>query len=138
MLWTLGAACLAVASIANADGISSQSADEASVKWVECGGAWPQKGCEAALVWGDWEKGTHGWWVRAPKGHTFSPHSHTSPERILLVRGRMIGAVDGGKEPMILPGMYWALPGKAFHWARCEDACLMYITYDSGFDLSFR
>ena len=38
---------------------------------------------------------------------------------------------------MITPGMYWAIAGTALHWARCEDACLMYITYDATFDLTF-
>lgn len=124
-------------SAAGADAVLAQAPDEGAVKWVECGGAWPEKGCEAALVWGDWEKGASGWWVRAPKGYTFVRHSHTAPERILLVRGRVVGGVDGGREAMVTPGMYWGFAGKAVHWARCEDACLMYITYDSGFDLAF-
>jgi hypothetical protein len=56
----------------------------------------------------------------------------------MVVRGRISGAVDGTKETMVTPGMYWAFGGKAVHWARCEDPCLMYITYDKPFDLTFR
>ena len=123
----------------SAEVVSSLAPDQAGVTWFECGGGgvWP-KGCEALLVWGDYEKGASGWYVRAPAGYLFARHQHTSEERILVVRGRISGAVDGTKETMVTPGMYWAFAGKATHWARCEDACLMYITYDQPFDLTFR
>ncbi len=120
-----------------AGGSVLQAPDDSSVKWAECGGAWPQKGCEAARVWGDWQGGTSGFWVRAPKGHVFARHAHTSPERIVLLRGRMTGSVDGGPEVMVQPGMYIDFAGNSVHWARCEDACLMYITYDAPYDLRF-
>lgn len=48
------------------------------------------------------------------------------------------GSVDGGAGNMVTPGMYWSFAGKAVHWARCEDDCLMYITYDLPFDVTFR
>lgn len=132
--------CLAYAvSAGSAEVVTALAPDEGAVKWFEClGGNMPEKGCEATLLWGDWEKGASGWWVRAPKGYLFARHLHAAPERILLMRGRMVGAVDGGKEAMITPGMYWGFDSKAVHWARCEDACLMYITYDSAFDMTFR
>jgi quercetin dioxygenase-like cupin family protein len=76
-------------------------------------------------------------WVRAPKGHTFARHAHPTPERILLVRGRITGAVDGGRETTLMPGMYWGVGADAVHWARCEEACLMYITYDLPYGLRF-
>src|SRR5690349_12559532 len=85
----------------------TQTADGSSIQWVPCGGPWPEKGCEAALAWGDFEHGASGFWVKAPKGHTFVRHSHPTPERILLIRGRMVGATDGGSETVVLPGMYW-------------------------------
>jgi hypothetical protein len=119
--------------------VTAVAPDQAEVTWFECGGGgvWP-KGCEAALVWGDFEKGASGWFIRAPAGYTFPRHEHTSEERILVIRGRISGAVDGTRETMVTPGMYWGFAGKAVHWARCEDACLMYITYDRPFDLTFR
>lgn len=135
-------ACLLALGIHAGQGSSAeptvtQAPEDSAVKWFECGGPWPQKGCEAAVVWGDWERGASGWWVRAPKGHTFARHSHGSPERILLVRGRMVGGVDGSAELSVKPGMYWELSGNVVHWARCIDSCVMYITYDLPFDLHF-
>jgi hypothetical protein len=131
----LAAALGCAGAAGGADSVTALAADEAAVKWFECGGF--PKGCEGTLVWGDWEKTTHGYYVRAPKGYLFPRHAHTSPERILVLRGRMVGAVDGGGEMMVTPGMYWGFEGKAVHWARCEDACLMYITYDGPFDVKF-
>lgn len=133
----LAIVCLGVGAAAAAEATVTQSPDDGAVKWFECGGAWPQKGCEASLVWGDWEHGTSGWWVRAPKGYMFARHSHSTPERILLVRGVMVGSVDGGQEVTVRPGMYWDFGANIIHWARCVDNCLMYITYDSPFDLRF-
>ena len=119
----------------SADSVVALAPDEAALKWFECGGF--PKGCEGALVWGDFEKSTSGFYVRAPKGYVFPRHSHTSPERILVLRGRMVGVAGDGSEMMVTPGMYWGFAGKAVHWARCEDACLMYITYDTPFDVTF-
>jgi hypothetical protein len=121
---------------ASADNVVALAPDEAAVKWIECAPGFP-KGCEAAVVWGDWEKGPNGWYVRAPKGYTFPRHTHTAPERIIVLRGRMLGAVEGGGEMMVTPGTYWGFAGKAIHWARCEDACLLYIHYDAPFDVAF-
>ena len=135
-LFMLSALPFASASFA-ADISVTQKPDEAAIPWAHCGGAWPEKGCEAALAWGDWEKGTSGFWVRAPKGHKFVRHAHPTPERILMVRGQIVGGVDGGKEIRVAPGTYWGLDANVVHWARCEDACLMYITYDSPYGLSF-
>jgi hypothetical protein len=133
----LGALALVRASTA-AEVSVVQAVDEGSVQWTACGGAWPQKGCEAALVWGDFQKGASGFWVRAPKGHTFVRHAHPAPERILLLRGRMVGATDGSSgEITMTPGMYWGIDANVVHWARCEDACLMYITYDTPYGLRF-
>jgi hypothetical protein len=36
-----------------------------------------------------------------------------------------------------MPGMYWGVGADAVHWARCEEACLMYITYDLPYGLRF-
>ena len=135
-LFMLMALSFTNASFAN-DPSVTQMPDDAAVQWAPCGGVWPEKGCEAALAWGDWEKGTSSFWVRAPEGHKFVRHSHPTPERILLVRGHMVGGVDGGKEIRVLPGTYWGVDANVVHWARCEDACLMYITYDLPYGLSF-
>lgn len=121
--------------IAQARDLDTSSPDEARIQWMACAGF--PKGCEAALVWGDWEKGVNGWYVRAPKGYTFPLHSHTAPERIVMLRGRMLGGEPDAGDTLLTPGMYWGAGGKAPHWARCEDACLMYITYDAGFDVKF-
>ena len=128
-----------VAECAGSTDMTSLSPDENGLKWFECGGGnvWP-KGCDAYLVWGDYEKGPSGWYIRAPAGYLFPRHLHSTEERILLVRGKMTGGVDRSSEATVMPGGYWSLEGNAVHWARCEEACLMYITYDKPFDLAFK
>lgn len=130
--------CVLVPTItaSGAEDVVTLAPDEGALKWFECGGF--PKGCEGAWVWGDSEKAQSGFYVRAPKGYVFPRHIHTSTERILVLRGRMSGSVDGGAETIVTPGMYWGFAGKAVHWARCEDACLMYITYDQPFDVTFK
>jgi quercetin dioxygenase-like cupin family protein len=135
--WLILPAALAILASASAEeSVVAMAPDEAALKWFECGGF--PKGCEAAWVWGNAEKAQSGFYVRGPKGYLFPRHVHTSPERILVLRGRISGAIDGGAEVMVTPGMYWGFAGNAVHWARCEDACLMYITYDTAFDVAFR
>jgi anti-sigma factor ChrR (cupin superfamily) len=136
MGWVLLGVLLAALETWGADSVVTTAPDQGGLKWFECGGF--PKGCEGAWVWGDSEKAQSGFYVRAPKGYVFPSHIHTSPERILVLRGRMSGAVDGGAETIVTPGMYWGFAGKAVHWARCEDDCLMYITYDLPFDVTFR
>ena len=136
IVWLVLVCALVPTMTASAEDALSLAPDEAALKWFECGGF--PKGCEGAWVWGDAEKAQSGFYVRAPKGYVFPRHLHASPERILVLRGRISGAVDGDAETLVTPGMYWGFPGKAVHWARCEDACLMYITYDTPFDVTFR
>jgi quercetin dioxygenase-like cupin family protein len=135
LILLLGALTATTGALAG-DSVVSLAPDEGALKWFECGGF--PKGCEAAWVWGDGEKAQSGFYVRAPKGYVFPPHQHSSPERILVLRGRMSGSADGGPETWVIPGMYWGFAAKAVHTAKCEDACLMYITYDTPFDVSFR
>jgi hypothetical protein len=116
--------------------VAAIAPDEGTLKWFPCEGWAP--GCEGALLWGDPTRGPSGFYVRAPKGYLFPRHTHASPERIAVLRGRISGAVDGTSDAMVSPGMYWGFAGNAVHWARCEDACLMYITYDLPFDVAFR
>jgi Cupin domain len=133
--WLLWLALLAWASTAfGAEGLTVLTPD--GVGWVECGADWP-KGCEAALVAGDPAKGTSFWYCRAPKGYLFPRHSHTGAERIVVLRGRISGGVDGGNKTMAAPGMYLGFDGGAVHWARCEDDCLMYIIHDGPYDQTF-
>jgi hypothetical protein len=117
-----------------ADGLTVVAPSDPALKWNECGDPWP-KGCEYADVWGDDTK--NGSYVRAPKGYRFLLHSHTSPERMLIVSGRVAAAAQGGKESVGTPGMYMGFDGKAVHWARCDEACVMYITYEMPYDVKF-
>jgi quercetin dioxygenase-like cupin family protein len=114
-----------------ADSVVTANAEDASAKWTECGDPWP-KGCEYIGLWGDAEKSPIGSYVRAPKGYIFLNHSHPSTEHILVLKGVVKGGVVGGPEISTLPGMYIGYPANAPHWARCEEACLMYIVYDKA------
>jgi quercetin dioxygenase-like cupin family protein len=117
-----------------ADGLTIVTPTDPALKWNDCGDQWP-KGCEYAEVWGDENKS--GSYVRAPKGYRFVLHSHTSPERMLIVSGRVAAASKDGKEAVGTPGMYMGFDGSVVHWARCDEACVMYITYEMPYDVKF-
>ena len=132
-LWVSGGLMIGmlVAAVAalGADGPATRDPDDPAAQWTECGEPWA-KGCEFLGLWGDPEKTPIGSYVRAPKGYAFLKHSHGSTEHIVVLRGRVTSAVEGGKEVVSLPGMYVEFESGVPHWARCEEACLMYNTYD--------
>ena len=120
---------------AGAGTLSTGAPDDAATKWQPCEG-WPS-GCEFAGVWLDQKSGASGAYVRAPKAYFFQRASHTATERIVVLRGRVTGGIDGAGDGMLTPGMYWNIPAGSVHWARCEDACLMYIEFDQPYDHTF-
>lgn len=124
----LGVLCAGTPTLA-ADAVQVRDADDPSAQWTECGDPWP-KGCEFLGLWGDPEKTPIGSYVRAPKGYEFIKHSHPSTEHILVIKGVVKSGIVGGPEAVAQPGQYIAFGPDVPHWARCDQACLMYIVYD--------
>ena len=105
-----------------------------TANWAPCGDAFP--GCELAVVQGDPSKGPSDLFVRVPRSSVFPKHWHTSAERIVGVSGQMLINVEGGESFYLTPGMYFYLPGRAVHSARCDVPCVIFIGLDQPMDIT--
>ena len=71
--------------------------------------------------------------VSYPPGHVFTPHSHESNERILLIEGRL--AVGQGADQKVLePGGYAFLPAREVQRMSCvsKERCRFYVSWDGS------
>ena len=100
------------------------------VKWIDLGG--PQLG----TVWGDSARGTHGSFLRLPKGFVSPAHHHTGDYYGVIVQGAVTNAEAGQQEVVLGPGSYYVQKGKADHVTKCvgDTDCLIYISQSKPFD----
>jgi quercetin dioxygenase-like cupin family protein len=91
---------------------------------------------EAALLWGDPEKGPVAFLIRMPPGYSEPWHSHTSTYRAVLVQGRF---QSRGKDAatnfadVYGPGSYLVQPGGQVHSeVNAGDAPLLALVFFEG------
>lgn len=76
---------------------------DATLQWGACPPIFP-KGCEVAVLHGDPAKGRSDVFLRVPASYAIPPHSHTSPEHMALVSGRLQVTYKGQPEVTLTPG----------------------------------
>ena len=74
--------------------------------------------------------------LRVPGGYTIPPHSHTSPERIVLVEGQLTVRYQGSPAEDLTPGEYAYGPAGLPHVATCKGAgpCTLFIAFEGPVD----
>jgi anti-sigma factor ChrR (cupin superfamily) len=110
----------------------SVSPDDPSLKWGPCPEIFA-KGCEVAVLTGDTKKGPSDVYLRTPKNYDMPSHWHTSPEHIVVVKGKFSATFEGGKQAT---GTYTYIPSKMPHSARCDDTgpCVIFIGFERPVD----
>jgi quercetin dioxygenase-like cupin family protein len=111
------------------------AADDAGLEWGPCPAFLPA-GCSIAVLHGDPSKPNADILFKVP-GHSEIPmHTHTSPERMVLVSGELAVAYEGQAEALMAPGTYAYGPAGRPHGARCvSDApCTLVIAFDNPVD----
>ncbi|MGI8704499.1 MAG: cupin domain-containing protein [Sphingomicrobium sp.] len=94
-------------------------------------------GVEFAPAYGDWEKQTHGKYVRFVPAAKVPMHMHSNPYHGVMISGRMANLYDGGKRVEIDPGDYWYVAGARPHGHEClsSEPCFFYTYGDSLWDI---
>jgi quercetin dioxygenase-like cupin family protein len=90
-------------------------------------------GAESVVLREDPRTGALELFARYPAGHVFTPHSHDSNERIVLIEGRLsVGADDG--ESFLEPGGYAFLPAGKVQRLACvsKTRCSFYVYWDGN------
>ncbi len=109
--------------------------DSKELKWGPCPAFIP-KGCEIAVLHGDPGKNNADIFFKVPADFAIPHHWHTSPERMVLVSGKLKVTYDNQKTELLEPGTYAYGPSKLPHTAYCEkgDPCVLVIAFENPID----
>lgn len=104
-------------------------------QWGPCPSIFPA-GCQIAVLHGDPGKPNADVFLRVPGGYTIPPHSHTSPERIVLVEGQLTVRYQGAAAQILTMGEYAYGPAGLPHVATCTAAqtCTLFIAFEGPVD----
>jgi len=108
---------------------------DSSLQWGPCPPIFPT-GCQIAVLNGDPAKPNADIFLRVPGGYTIPPHSHTSPERMILVEGQLTVRYRGASAEILTPGEYAYGPASLPHEATCtgNKACTLFIAFEGPVD----
>ncbi len=106
-----------------------------ALEWGPCPPIFPA-GCQIAVLHGDPAKPNADVFLRVPGGYTIPPHSHTSPERMVLVEGKLTVRYQGASPEDLTPGEYAYGPAGLPHVATCDAAgpCTLFIAFEGPVD----
>ncbi len=131
---------LAVASTAGADSppadpAISRSAGDAALQWGGCPEFLPA-GCAIAVLHGDPSLPNADLFFRVPAQARIPLHSHTSPERMVLVAGELEVTYQGQAPIRLAQGDYAYGPAGLAHAGHCvsDVPCVLFIAFESAVD----
>lgn len=106
-----------------------------AAQWGPCPPIFPS-GCQIAVLHGDPAKPNADIFLRVPGGYEIPGHTHTSPERMVLVEGQLRVRYDGAAEEMLSVGEYAYGPANSPHVARCMSStpCTLFIAFEGPVD----
>ncbi|MEQ1756617.1 MAG: cupin domain-containing protein [Micropepsaceae bacterium] len=104
-------------------------------QWGPCPPIFPA-GCEIAVLHGDPARPNADVFLRVPGGYQIPAHSHTSPERMVLVEGQLNVRYQGQRAEVLTPGEYAYGPAKMAHQASClgDKPCTLFIAFEGPVD----
>lgn len=108
---------------------------DAALQWGACPPIFPA-GCEISVLHGDPARPNADVFLRVPGGYVIPSHSHTSPERMILVAGQLRVRYQGSPATTLAPGSYAYGPAKMPHDATClsAEACTLFIAFEGPVD----
>lgn len=107
-----------------------KTAKDPNILWGPCP-AFLGQGCEMAIIHGDPAEPNADVFFKVPGNFEIVNHWHTSPERIILLTGKMSVTYEGEKSGMLTPGRYAYGPAKKPHKAYCHkgEECILFIAF---------
>lgn len=105
------------------------------LEWGPCPAFIPE-GCEIAVLHGDPAEENTDIFFKVPENFAIPHHWHTSPERMVLVSGKLNVTYDNQTTETLEPGTYAYGPAKLPHTAFCEkgDPCVLFIAFEDPVD----
>ncbi|MDZ4741508.1 MAG: DUF4437 domain-containing protein [Alphaproteobacteria bacterium] len=111
------------------------AASDPALQWGACPPIFPA-GCEIAVLHGDPAKPNADVFLRVPAKYEIPAHSHTSPERMILVTGELQVTYKGQSPATLTTGSYAYGPAMLAHKASCvsADPCTLFIAFEAAVD----
>jgi len=98
--------------------------------WAACDpNAAQPDACQFAYFRGDPTKEPSYRMIRAKAGFSFPPHWHISDEHLVMTKGTLKIAAEGGQEQdsILKVGDYLFIPARRVHWGSCPEECVFYL-----------
>ena len=128
-------AVMAASSLQAGEQALSFTHDADKLEWGGCPSFIPT-GCEIAVLHGDPATNNTDIFFKVPENFAIPHHWHTSPERMVLVSGKLKVTYDNQATETLQPGSYAYGPAKLPHTAFCEqgDPCVLFIAFEEPVD----
>ena len=104
-----------------------------TIKWMPCDpNADDPSACQLAYFRGDPGKEPNHKMVKAKGGFKFPAHWHTGNENLVITKGLVTIAAEGGQEQetLLTVGDYLRIPARRVHWGSCPVECIFYLYVD--------
>ena len=110
-------------------------ASDTNLEWGPCP-AFIGKGCQIAVLHGDPSKDNSDIFFKVPADFKIPLHWHTSPERMVLVAGKLDVRYEGEKTNTLNVNSYAYGPAKKPHKAYCHKGgeCILFIAFEKPID----
>ncbi|MBZ9629918.1 cupin domain-containing protein [Salegentibacter sp. LM13S] len=110
------------------------SKSDSNLEWAPCPDFMPD-GCNIAVLHGNPAKKNADIFFKVPANAYIPAHTHTSPERIILISGEMEVTYEGEQPQTLKEGSYAYGPANKPHSAKCGDApCVLFIAFEDPVD----
>jgi quercetin dioxygenase-like cupin family protein len=109
--------------------------DSAALEWGPCPAFMPE-GCAIAVLHGNPAEANADVLFKVPGGADIPAHTHTSPERMVLLSGEMQVRYDGHEQETLETGAYAYGPAGLSHDAKCtsDEECILFIAFVAPID----
>ena len=113
----------------------AKTADDPGLQWGPCPAFLPA-GCAIAVLHGDPSKPNADILFKVPGGADIPLHTHTSPERMVMVAGELLVTYEGQAEARLVPGTYAYGPAGRPHGGRCASdvPCVLMVAFEGPLD----
>jgi quercetin dioxygenase-like cupin family protein len=130
--WCLVVAALSVPLLGHAQGHMDIVSLE-KINWMPCDpNAADPSACQLAYFKGDPAKEANYKMLKAKAGFAFPPHWHNNSEYLVMTKGVIVIAAEGGQEQdqTLGVGDFLFIPARRVHWGSCPQECIFYLGVD--------